>query len=121
MADFVLAAARWAFPFLLILEGIFAGIVFEHYVLKRVTRGKSRFRESFFKAFNRMGIVWFTLAGVYAAVRSADIIPGIVISARILEILNKTILVVFVLSLSLVIARICGGGGSALYEKDQGP
>ena len=120
MADFVLAAARWAFPFLLILEGIFAGIVFEHYVLKRVTRGKSRFRESFFKAFNRMGIVWFTLAGVYAAVRSADIIPGIVISARILGILNKTILVVFVLSLSLVIARICGGGVRLYTRKTKG-
>jgi len=102
-----IAAYRYFLPLAYVVGGFIVGFVLEKILIGRLRRlvQKTRFRFDDFilRAFKRMGILWFTLAGIYYAVEDLGLKPAY------RGPINKLLLVIVILSVTVVLARISVG------------
>ncbi|MBN1573188.1 MAG: mechanosensitive ion channel family protein [Deltaproteobacteria bacterium] len=97
----------WIIPFLFIFGGLVIGILFEKFILKRIERilEKTPLETDHFiiKAFKGMSILIFVTIGIYLAV------VNIHASKKIRAVLDKALIVIIILVITIVAARIAVG------------
>jgi len=98
---------EWVLPVAFLLGGFLLGIIVQKFVIsgirKAVARTKWRGDEILVSAFAGAIILWFTLAGSYGAVLNVPM------SATVLGIIEKVLLVLVVLSATAVFAKVAAG------------
>jgi small-conductance mechanosensitive channel len=99
-----LQTLQWVLPIFFILAGYATGKIFEHLIVGRLNRfaGQTKWRgdDILVNAAGKTLTLWFLLAGFYGALET---IP---LSADISGLLKKILLIAFVASGTLVIARL---------------
>lgn len=104
-------------PLLFIAGGFLLGVIFDRIILKEIRKIAARTswegNELIIGALHGMIIFWFVAAGVYGAL---NYIP---LRAGLFDFLQKTLLVLVILSVTLVMARILAGFVN-LYSKRAG-
>jgi small-conductance mechanosensitive channel len=94
----------WILPLSLIAGGLLIGLFVDKFVLARLKKITSRTRwagdEIVIVALRGMPVIWFSLIGIQAALLSLPLGP------RWLNLLQQTLLVVAILSVTVVIGRI---------------
>ncbi len=110
---------QWILPLAFILAGILAGIIAEKIVFQKLKTFTPRRRlpgsEIIFHSLQRMTFTWFVLGGFYGAIRSyRSLIPDVA------EVLQTIITIVFLYSVTLVIARLIAGFVRLYSRKTQG-
>lgn len=100
---------QWIVPVVFILFGLIAGVIGEKVVFKKlkkfVTDKQIPGGEIIFIAFNRMTFLWFVLAGFSGALLDSSLN----ISNDIKVVLQKIIIILFLFSVTLVLARLTAG------------
>ena len=109
----------WLLPVVQIAAGLLLGLIVEKLVLghlRRVAaRTPSEIDDVLVASLRGMPLLWFFLAGLFAASdRLADFAP------HGLNLANRTLLVVFLLSLTLAAARLLSGLVAVLSLKSEG-
>jgi small-conductance mechanosensitive channel len=112
-------AFPWLVPVVQIVGGLLLGLIAERVVLWRLrhlaSRTKSELDDVVVAALHGMPLLWFVLAGLYAASdRVADFAPHWV------NLTQRTLLVVFLLSLTLALARLLSGLTTVVSSKSEG-
>lgn len=102
-----LAAQKYFIPVAYVAGGFIVGWIIEKILIKKIGRLVRRtpfeFDDFVIRAFKRMGILWFTLAGVYYAVEELEL-------ERIYTTpIDKILLILVILSVTVVLARISVG------------
>jgi len=109
-----LTMAQLILPLSLIAGGLLLGIIFEKIVLTKLRKIAARTKwegdEIIIVALRGMAILWFVTAGVYGAILSIPISPAL------LSLLEKILLVIVILSVTMVLARVAAGFVN-LYSK----
>jgi small-conductance mechanosensitive channel len=104
-------------PLIFIAGGFLLGMVFEKIILKEIKKIVARTSwegdELIVNALHGMTIFWFVSAGVYWALRHIQMSSGL------LDFLQKALLVLVILSVTLVLAKILAGFVN-LYSKKVG-
>jgi small-conductance mechanosensitive channel len=102
-----LTTYKYFLPAAHVVGGFLIGCVVEVILIRQLARlvSKTRFRFDDFviKAFRRMGILWFTLAGVYYGVSELHIKHKYAVA------IDKTLLVLAIISVTVVLARVSVG------------
>ncbi len=102
-----LATYRYFLPVAYVVGGFIVGFILEKILIRRLGRliRKTRFQFDDFiiRAFKRMGILWFTLAGVYYAVEELGL------KRAYTRPIDKILLIIVILSVTFVLARISVG------------
>ncbi len=105
-------------PWIYIFGGFLCGVIFEALVmliLKVITKRTTwELDKVFNKAFRRVFILLFTLAGIYEAIRNVD--PG----EHVLKISEETLMVVMILCITAVISQITVALISTYATKSKG-
>ncbi|BCL36934.1 mechanosensitive ion channel protein [Nostoc sp. MS1] len=97
----------WILPLGFLLFGLITGVIGEKFIFKRLE--KFAFKKEIpgshiiFKSLKRMPFIWFTLAGISAAIVSAPLKPDVVI------LLQKITKIAFLVSVTLVLANLVSG------------
>ncbi|MEW6498663.1 MAG: mechanosensitive ion channel family protein [Cyanobacteriota bacterium] len=98
---------QWILPIALILGSLLLGAIFEKIILQKLSKfaAKTRFfgHEVVFEALQRKTIIWFFLAGLYGATLTIPLQPPVS------SLLQKVLTVLFLYTLTLVLAKIAGG------------
>jgi small-conductance mechanosensitive channel len=107
MLSKMIADFPWIIPILFVAGGLACGVVAETIVFRRLralaARTKCDVDDVIAESLRRMPFAWFTLAGVYGAVRSGEMSPGAVGTAE------KAIVVLAILTVTIVLARMARG------------
>lgn len=94
-------------PLIFIAGGFFLGIIFDKILLKEIKKITARTKwegdEVIVHALHGMIIFWFVAAGFYGALRSMQLSPSLT------DFLQKVLLVLVILSVTLVLANILVG------------
>ena len=94
----------WLLPLGLLLFGLITGVIGEKFIFKKLEKFavKKEIPGShiIFKALRRMPFIWFTLAGLSAAIVSAPLKPDVII------LLQRITKIVFLSSVTLVLANL---------------
>jgi small-conductance mechanosensitive channel len=102
-----LTAYKYFLPAAHVIGGFLIGCAVEKILIRQIGRlvSKTRFRFDDFviRAFKRMGILWFTLAGVYYGVE------GLYLKHKYLVVIDKVLLVITIISVTVVLARVSVG------------
>ena len=105
-------------PLSLIIGGFLLGLIFDKIILRRIrklaTRTKWEGDEIIISSLRRMPIVWFVLAGFYAA------IPNLQISQTLTSTLHKILIVVAIISVTYVLSKIAVGFVRMYAMKSEG-
>jgi small-conductance mechanosensitive channel len=112
-------AYPWLLPVGQIAGGLLLGFIVERIVLARLrrlaARTKSELDDVIVAALRGMPLLWFSLAGLYAASeRLQDFAPHRV------NLVQRTLLVVFLLSLTLALARLLSGLVAVFSSRSEG-
>lgn len=103
----MLETKRLILPLVLIAGGFLAGIIFKKIIQKKLKKisikTKWKVYEVVIGAIRGMVILWFTIAGIYGAILNIPIKPGV------LTFLQKFLLVVLILSVTIVLMRVVAG------------
>ncbi|MGI2908537.1 mechanosensitive ion channel family protein [Tolypothrix sp. VBCCA 56010] len=110
---------QWILPLGFILAGLLAGIIAEKIVFSKLKTFVFRQRlpgsEILFRSLQRITFTWFVLGGFYGAIRAyRSLIPDIA------EVLQTILTIVFLYSITLVIARLIAGFVRLYSRKTQG-
>jgi small-conductance mechanosensitive channel len=102
---------KYFLPAVFVVGGFVVGFVIEVILIRRLARivrkTHLRFDDFIIRAFRRMGILWFGLAGVYWAVD--DLVENHVIKQKYVGPIDKVLLVIVIFSVTIVCARIVVG------------
>jgi small-conductance mechanosensitive channel len=102
-----LTAHKYFIPAAHLIGGFLIGCAVEVILIRQLDRviSKTRFRPDDFiiRAFRRMSILWFTLAGLY------DAVDELHIKYKYTVAINKIILILVIISVTIVVARISVG------------
>ncbi len=102
-----LTAHKYFIPAAHLIGGFLIGCAVEVILIRQLDRviRKTRFRPDDFiiRAFRRMSILWFTLAGVYDAVDELHLKHKYAVA------INKIIIILVIISVTIVVARISVG------------
>ncbi|QLE55143.1 mechanosensitive ion channel family protein [Nostoc sp. TCL26-01] len=97
----------WILPITLLIAGLIAGIIGEKVIFKKlkIFAVKKQIPGSgiIFKSLQRMPLIWFILAGSLGAIITAPMKPDVI------NLLQKTVTIVFLSSVTLVLARLTAG------------
>lgn len=110
---------QWILPLGFILAGLLAGIIAEKIVFTKlktfVFRQQLPGNEILFRSLQRFTFTWFLLAGFYGTIRAyRSLIPDIA------EVLQTILTIVFLYSITLVIARLIAGFVRLYSRRTQG-
>lgn len=109
---------QWILPIVFLLAGLLAGIIGEKFLFKKlkvfVSNTKIPGSEILFSSLHRMTFIWFALAGFSAAILSAPIKPDIA------NLLQKSITVIVLYSVTLVLARLSAGFVNVFTHRTEG-
>ncbi|MBN2224781.1 MAG: mechanosensitive ion channel family protein [Deltaproteobacteria bacterium] len=102
-----LTTYKYFLPVAHVIGGFLIGCAIEVILIRQLARlvKKTRYKFDDFviRAFRRMGILWFTLAGVYYAVE------GLTIKHKYVVTINKALLILVIISMTIVLARVSVG------------
>ncbi len=105
-------------PIVFILAGILAGVIAEkiifHKLKKFVIRQQIPGSEIIFRSLHRMTFIWFIIAGCFGAVLSYPLKPDVTTA------LQKIIIIVFLYSVTLVLARLTSGFVTLFLQRAEG-
>lgn len=108
----------WLWPALFVVAGFLVGVVVDWMILRRLRGAVSRtdwgWDDLLVDAIGRAPVLWFTAAGVYAALESLTLPSGI------RDTLQVILVVVVILSLTLVASRIAADAVRLLTERSAG-
>ncbi len=115
----IIAQAGWITPVVLLASGLVLGLIAEKIIvpslLKLVQRTPWEADDVIVRALRNMPLLWFFLAGAWAAVNaSVTLIP------HWEGMLRRTLLVLFLLSLTVITARIASGLVALYSLKSEG-
>jgi small-conductance mechanosensitive channel len=110
---------QWILPLGFILAGLLAGIIAEKIVFNKlktfVFRQRLPGNEILFRSLERITFTWFVLAGFYGTIRAyRSLIPDIA------EVLQTILTIIFLYSITLVIARLIAGFVRLYSRRTQG-
>ncbi len=109
---------QWILPLGFILAGFLAGIIAEKIVFTKLKTFAARQlpgNEILFRSLQRITFTWFVLAGFYAAIRAyKSLIPDIA------DVLQTILTIVFLYSITIVIARLIAGFIRLYSRRNQG-
>lgn len=110
---------QWILPLGFILAGLLAGIIAEKIVFNKlktfVFRQRLPGNEILFRSLQRITFTWFVLGGFYGAIRAyRSLIPDIA------EVLQTILTIIFLYSITLVIARLIAGFIRLYSRRTQG-
>ncbi|NEU73363.1 mechanosensitive ion channel family protein [Hassallia byssoidea VB512170] len=110
---------QWILPLGFILAGLLAGIIAEKIVFNKlktfVFRQRLPGNEILFRSLQRITFTWFVLGGFYGAIRAyRSLIPDIA------DVLQTILTIVFLYSITLVIARLIAGFVRLYSRRTQG-
>ncbi|MBW4613210.1 MAG: mechanosensitive ion channel family protein [Desmonostoc vinosum HA7617-LM4] len=98
---------QWIPPIAFILAGLFAGIIGEKVIFKKlkifITKKQIPGSEIIFQSLHRMTFIWFVIGGFFWAILSSPL------NANITTVLQKTVTIVLLYSVTLVLARLTAG------------
>ncbi len=98
---------KWILPLAFIAGGILIGLIFEKIVLDKLKRisAKTKWQgdEMVITSLRGMVVLWLGLAGIYGAILSIPVKPALS------HILEKILLIIFILSVTIVVSRITVG------------
>lgn len=104
-------------PAALIIGAAIVGIVFEKIILKRIRkiakRTKWRYDYIIIGSIRGITLLWFIIAGIYAAILRIQVNP------TILDIIQKGLLVILIISVTIVLARLATGFVSAYSRRTE--
>ncbi len=110
--------AAWVVPLALVGGGFVLGLIVDkvifRYLRKLAQRTPWEADDIIIHSLRNMPLLWLTLAGAWGAVSSIELVP------RWEELARKTLLVIFVLSLTLVAARVAAGMVALYSLKSEG-
>ncbi|MGD1874792.1 MAG: mechanosensitive ion channel family protein [Mastigocoleus sp.] len=114
MAQFI-----WITPVIFIITGFFTGIIAEKIAFKKiksiVNKKNIPGSEVIFSSLHRMTFLWFVLAGFFGAVLTTS-----QLQPYVYQIAQKVLTVIFLLSVTLVCARLASGLVSAFLKRKEG-
>lgn len=97
----------WLVPGAFIIGGLISGLAVEKIILQRLIRWSAKTKlvgdEIILRSFDRMALLWFTLAGIYGALLSLRLRP------EIMNVMEKILLVLFILSFTVIFGKIAVG------------
>jgi small-conductance mechanosensitive channel len=109
---------QWILPLGFILAGLLAGIIAEKIVFTKLKTFAARQlpgNEILFRSLQRITFTWFVLAGFYGAIRAyKSLIPDIA------EVLQTILTIVFLYSITIVLARLIAGFIRLYSRRNQG-
>jgi small-conductance mechanosensitive channel len=109
---------QWILPLGFILAGFLAGIIAEKIVFTKLKTFAARQlpgNEILFRSLQRITFTWFVLAGFYGAIRAyRSLIPDIA------DVLQTILTIVFLYSITIVIARLIAGFIRLYSRRNQG-
>ncbi|TVP55835.1 MAG: mechanosensitive ion channel family protein [Nodularia sp. (in: Bacteria)] len=111
---------QWIVPIAFILVGLLSGLIGEKVIFKKlrklVTEQQIPGGEIIFQALHRMTFLWFSLAGFFGAI----IYSSLNINDDVKSLLQKTITVIFLYSVTLVLARLTAGFVNLFIQRTEG-
>ncbi|MCG6133945.1 MAG: mechanosensitive ion channel [Nostoc sp. LLA-1] len=111
---------QWIVPIVFILVGLLAGLIGEKVIFKKlrkfVTEKQIPGSEVIFPALNRMTFLWFVLAGFFGAI----VYSSVNISNDFKILLQKIITIIFLYSVTLVLARLAAGFVNIFIRRKEG-
>ncbi|WP_414562849.1 MULTISPECIES: mechanosensitive ion channel family protein [unclassified Anabaena] len=111
---------QWIVPVVFILVGLLAGLIGEKVIFKKlrkfVTEKQIPGSEVIFPALNRMTFLWFVLAGFFGAI----VYSSVNISNDFKIMLQKIITIIFLYSVTLVLARLAAGFVNIFIRRKEG-
>ncbi|WP_414541407.1 mechanosensitive ion channel family protein [Nostoc sp. CCY0012] len=111
---------QWIVPVVFILVGLLAGLIGEKVIFKKlrkfVTEKQIPGSEVIFPALNRMTFLWFVLAGFFGAI----VYSSVNISNDFKILLQKIITIIFLYSVTLVLARLAAGFVNIFIRRKEG-
>lgn len=109
---------QWLPPVLLLFGGLVVGLLLERFLLARLRKIAARSHwegeDIFLGAFRGMLLLWSVLGGAYAALESVELRP------RLETLAHKSLLILFLLTLTLVAARIASNVVGLYSQKSEG-
>lgn len=113
---------QWIIPIVLIASGFIFGIIFDKFILNRLKNlaVKSRLpgNEILFESLRGIPKIWFCVAGFYGAVFSLQL--NKVITDSVAGILQNVLTVIFLYSVTIVLARITADFVTLFGQKTPG-
>ena len=111
---------QWIVPIAFILVGLLSGLIGEKAIFKKlrklVTEQQIPGGEIIFQALHRMTFLWFSLAGFFGAI----VYSSLNINDDVKSLLQKTITVIFLYSVTLVLARLTAGFVNLFIQRTEG-
>jgi small-conductance mechanosensitive channel len=111
---------QWIVPVVFILVGLLAGLIGEKVIFKKlrkfVTEKQIPGSEVIFPALHRMTFLWFVLAGFFGAI----VYSSVNISNDFKILLQKIITIIFLYSVTLVLARLAAGFVNIFIRRKEG-
>ncbi|MEA5617611.1 mechanosensitive ion channel family protein [Cronbergia sp. UHCC 0137] len=109
---------EWITPIIFIVAGLLAGIIGEKVFFKKLRTVVSKRQipgsEIIFQSLHRMTFIWFVVAGFFWAILSSPLKPDIAIF------LQKCITIIFLYSVTLVLARLTAGFVNIFIQRTEG-
>ncbi|WP_353933220.1 mechanosensitive ion channel domain-containing protein [Okeanomitos corallinicola TIOX110] len=109
---------QWIIPLAFICAGIIAGLIGEKVIFKKlktfVTEKEVPGSDIIFQALHRMTFVWFVLAGFFWAILGSPVRPDIA------NAFQKILTIIFLYSVTLVLARLTSGFVNLLVRRTEG-
>jgi small-conductance mechanosensitive channel len=101
------ALEKWIIPSVLIIGGLFLGIILEKLFMKKIMKISLRTKwegdDIVVQAMRGMLILWFFIGSIYGALEYAAIKPDM------LHVIHKGLLILVVLSVTIALSRVCVG------------
>ncbi|MBH8553462.1 mechanosensitive ion channel family protein [Nostocaceae cyanobacterium CENA357] len=111
---------EWILPIAFILFGLLAGIIGEKFIFKKLRKFVAERQipggEVIFQSLHRMTFLWFVLAGFSGAI----FYSSLKLDADVKILLRKIILIIFLCSVTLVLARITAGFVNLFIRRTEG-
>ncbi len=111
---------QWIVPIAFILVGLLAGVIGEKVIFKKlrkfVVEKQIPGGEIIFQALHRMTFLWFLLAGFFGAI----VYSSLNINDDLKSLLQKIITVLFLYTVTLVLARLTAGFVNLFIQRTEG-
>ncbi len=110
---------KYFMPAVFVVGGLVVGFVLEKILIRRLNRliqgTRFKFDDFIIRAFKRMGILWFTLAGIHFAVDELHLKRKYAVP------IDKILLILVILSATVVLARISVGFINFYFKRMEYP